>query len=127
MGEAQVQVRIDRPADEVWKVVGDFGGLAGWLPGVESCRLEGDERILAMMGMEVTERLVRRDDAKRVIAYGITGGIPVERHQATITVEPDGDASRVTWVVDVAPDSMTDMMKGAYEQGLQALKAHVER
>ena len=56
----------------MWAVVGDFGGLGGWLPGVDSCRVEGDDRHLAMMGMEITEHLVRKDDAERQIVYGIT-------------------------------------------------------
>src|SRR5438105_15878717 len=126
MGRAEAEITIARPADEVWAVVGDFGGLAGWMAGIESCRLEGDSRIIAMMGMEITEKLVRRDEQGRVLVYGIAGGVPVEHHQATITVEPDGDGTRVTWAVEVEPDSMTDLFCQTYEQGLAGLKSHCE-
>ena len=125
MGQAEVDINIKKSPDEVWAVVGNFGGLADWLPGVESCRLEGDDRVLAMMGMEITERLVSKDDAARQIVYGIVAGAPVERHQATITVHPDGDGSRVTWLVDT-DDAMTDMMSQIYQGGLVSLKGHVE-
>jgi len=125
MSQAEAKIEIARKPDEVWAVVGDFGGLGAWLPGVDSCRVEGDDRHLAMMGMEITEHLVRKDDAERQIVYGITDGVPVERHQATITVRPDGDGSTVTWVVDT-DDAMTDMMVSIYQQGLESLKNHLD-
>ena len=42
MGTATNEIDIDRPADDVWKVVRDFGGLAEWMPGIEKCRVEGN-------------------------------------------------------------------------------------
>ena len=125
MGQARAEIEIGRPAGDVWGVVGDFGGIAGWMPGVESCTIDGDDRILAMMGMEITERLERRDDDDRVLVYRIVGGVPVENHKATITVVPDGAGSLVTWDVEVGPDEMTDMMHQVYQQSLQALKDHL--
>jgi carbon monoxide dehydrogenase subunit G len=125
MGEARAETTIQKPADEVWAVVGNFGDL-GWMPGVESCRVEGDDRILAMFGMEITERQLRRDDAKRTLTYGIVGGpVQVDKHEATITVNPAGDGSHVTWDVDT-DDSMLDMMKGSYQGALDALKAKLD-
>jgi len=125
MGQAQVDIDIKADPDKVWAVVGDFGGLEKWLPGVESCRREGDDRHLEMMNMKISERLVRKDDAARQIVYEITDGVPVEHHQATITVSPSGDGSSVTWLVDT-DDAMTELMSQMYQQGLVALKEHVE-
>ena len=128
MGHAVSEVSIARPADDVWALAGQFGDLHTWMPGIESCEVEGDDRRLSMMGMTVVETLRHRDDASRTISYSITSGdVPVDSHQATITVHPDGDgASRVTWEVDVQPDSMTDVMKGAYDSALQGLKTKLE-
>ena len=125
MGKAEVDINIKAAPDKVWAVVGDFGGLAGWLPGVESCEVQGDDRVVEMMNMKITEQLVNKDDGARQIVYGITDGVPVETHQATITVLPDGNGSRVTWLVDT-DDAMTEMMSQIYQQGLVALKEHVE-
>ncbi|MHB8328421.1 MAG: SRPBCC family protein [Acidimicrobiales bacterium] len=125
MGEARAEIEIAASADTVWAVAGDFGGLGEWMPGIESCRVDGDDRILGLMGMEVTERLERRDEAERVLVYRIVGGVPVGNHCATITVNPHGEGSRVTWDVEVEPDDMTGMLQGMYQQALQALKAHV--
>jgi mxaD protein len=126
MGKAEVDININQSPDKVWAVIGDFGGLGTWMPGIESCRLEGDDRVLAMMGMEITERLVRKDDDARQLVYGIVSGAPVEHHEATITVHPDGDGSRVTWAVDT-DDAMTEMMGQIYQGGLVALKEHAEK
>ena len=60
------------------------------------------------------------------ITYGIIDGVPVESHEATITVTGSGDGTHVTWVVDAAPDDMADLMQSVYQQSLEALKAHVE-
>ena len=128
MGSATNEIDIDRPADEVWKVVADFGGLAEWMPGIDACRREGDDRILEMMGMELVESLRRCDDDTRTLVYGITKSpMPIEHHEATITVMPAGDASsHVTYSVEVVPDSMTDIMSNAYAGALQSLKSTVE-
>jgi len=32
-------ITINAPADEVWAVIGDFGGIQRWAPGTESSRL----------------------------------------------------------------------------------------
>jgi mxaD protein len=125
MGKGTTEIKIARKPDEVWAVVGDFGGLGAWLPGVESCRVEGDDRHLAMMGMEITEHLIRKDEDGRSITYGITAGVPVEKHEATITVSPDGDGSTVTWDVE-ADDAMTEMFVQVYQQGLESLNKHLE-
>jgi carbon monoxide dehydrogenase subunit G len=126
VGNGQAVIDIDAPADEVWAVIGDFGGIGDWMPGIESCRVVGEDRILATMGMEITERLVSKDDDGRVLTYSITNGAPVETHQAAITVNPTGDTSQVTWVVDATPDEMAEVMASIYQQSLEALKKKVE-
>ena len=126
MGSGQAQIDIAGSPDDVWAVVGEFGGISGWMPGIESCRVEGENRILDTMGMTITERLVAKDDAGRAITYEIAEGAPVESHQAVITVSPAGDGSQVTWTVDATPDEMADLMVTIYQQALDALKTHIE-
>lgn len=125
MGKGQATIDIDKPADEVWAVVGDFGGIGGWMPGIESCRVEGDDRILDTMGMTITETLRSKDDAARAITYSVVDGAPAEQHEATVTVTAEGDGSRVTWDVEATPDEMADLMATIYQSALDALKAHV--
>ncbi len=126
MAERTAEIDVEGSPEAVWALVGDFGGIAGWMPGMESCRLEGDNRILDTMGMTITEKLVARDESARAITYSIVDGVPVESHEATITVSPAGTGSHVTWEVDAVPDEMADLMQTIYQQSLEALKSHVE-
>jgi mxaD protein len=125
MGKARAEIGIARPPDEVWAVAGDFGGIGDWMPGVESCVCDGTDRILRLMGMEIIERLVRRDDDAREMTYAIVGGVPVANHFATVSVVPEDSGSRVLWDVDVEPDDMVAMMQQVYQQNLQVLKEHL--
>ena len=127
MGFATAEIDIAKDPQEVWAVAGDFGGIGKWMPGVESCIVvaNGDDRVLRMMGMEITERLEKRDDEERVLVYGIVGGVPVGNHRATVSVMPSAGGCRVTWDVEVEPDTMTDLMQQTYAGALQALKEYV--
>ena len=126
MAERTATIDIAGTPDAVWAVAGDFGGIADWNEGIDSCRVDGDTRVIEAMGMTITEALVSKDDAARSISYSVVDGVPVESHQATITVSPSGDGSHVTYVVDAEPESMADLMQGVYQATLEALKSHVE-
>jgi carbon monoxide dehydrogenase subunit G len=121
MAEGAVDVTVGAPPDEVWAKLGDFGGIAEYFPGLESCRLEGDDRVIAMFGMEIRERLVARDDAARTLTYSVVAGVPVDSHRATITVEPDGEGSKVTWSYDVTPDEMAPVFGDTYKSALASV------
>jgi carbon monoxide dehydrogenase subunit G len=126
MGEARAEITIDRPADEVWATIGNFGELT-WMPGVDSSELDGDVRTLSMFGsMRVVERQFARDDDERTLTYGIIDGdMKPEVHRATIKVNPAGSGSFVTWDV-TTDDAMVEVMQGAYTGALEALKAQLE-
>ena len=127
MGQRTAEIDIDGSPDAVWALAGDFGGVAGWMPGVDSCRIEGENRVLETMGMTITEQLISKDDAARAITYAVIDGVPIESHEATVTVTASGDGTHVTWVVDAAPEEMADLMHAVYQQSLEAMKANVER
>jgi carbon monoxide dehydrogenase subunit G len=123
MAEGAVDVIVDATPDEVWAKVGDFGGVGDFLPGIDTFRLEGDDRIIGMFGMEIRERLLNRDDATRSISYSVIEGVPIESHTATMTVEADGDGSKVTWAYNVVPDEMAPIFGDTYKAGLAAIQA----
>jgi carbon monoxide dehydrogenase subunit G len=131
MGLGRAEISIGVSPEDVWAVVSDFGGIDKWMPGVESCRLEGEDRVLGMLGMEVVEKLYNSDASKRELVYGIVGGsVPVDSHRATITVarvpETGGGGSRVVWEVEVEPEDMVPVMEQVYGQSLEALRHHLE-
>ena len=128
MAEGKAEVSIDRSPDEVWKLVREFGGLDEWMPGVESCTVEGDVRTLGMMGIEVKEQLRSIDEAARSVSYSVIESPMrnLESHLATITVEPEGTGSHVTWSVDVVPDDLLAVFVPIYEGSIAELKKKVE-
>jgi carbon monoxide dehydrogenase subunit G len=123
MAEGAVDVLVDAPPDEVWAKVGDFAGVADFLPGIDTFRIEGDVRVIGMFGMEIKERLLSRDDATRSLSYSVIDGVPVESHTATMTVEAEGDGSKVTWSYDVTPGEMAPIFGDTYKAGLAAIAA----
>jgi Polyketide cyclase / dehydrase and lipid transport len=127
VGSGEATVSISAAPDAVWALAGDFGGLDGWMPGVDSCRLEGDIRVLSVLGMEISEKLVRRDDAERILEYSIIESpLAAEHHLGRVQVHDEGAGSRVTWYVEVTPDQLTDLLLGTYQQALDTLKSHLE-
>ena len=61
MADGKAEVKIAKSPDEVWDLVGNFGGLADWMPGVDSCELDGDVRKLQTMGLEIHEQLMEHE------------------------------------------------------------------
>jgi carbon monoxide dehydrogenase subunit G len=123
MAEGAVDVTVNATPDAVWAKVGDFGGVGDFFPGIESFRLEGDDRVIGMLGLEIRERLLARDDATRTISYSVIDGVPLESHTATISVESAGEGSKVIWAYDVKPDEMAPIFGDTYKGALAAVEA----
>ena len=126
MSTATAELAINATPDAVWAVVRDFYGIGGWMPGIETCEAEGEDRLVGMMGMSIREHLVKRDESNKALTYSITDGAPIESHEATITVHDADSGSRVTWDVTATPDDMANLMQGLYQQALEALKTKAE-
>jgi mxaD protein len=126
MADASTEITVNATPDATWAVIRDFHGLADWMPGIDELVSDGDDRVLSMMGMSIRERLVKLDEPGKALTYTIIEGAPVESHEATLTVSPDGDGSKVVWDVSVTPDEMAPMFEGIYAQALIPLKAKAE-
>lgn len=125
MASDQVETEVPASPEAVWTVVGDFWAIGDVMPGIDACRRDGDDvRVLTMGGNEIRERLVARDDSSRSITYGIVAGVPVERHEATISLAPSGSGTRVTWAFDVEPDQLAPLLAATYSQALEGLRRH---
>ncbi|HXZ15822.1 MAG TPA: SRPBCC family protein [Roseiarcus sp.] len=89
------------PPDAVWAKLGDFCGIAKFLPGI-TCTLSDDGKVRTLKTPEggvVVERLDNRDDAARTYSYTIleAGPLPVANYHSTISVQPAGVGSSVVW------------------------------
>lgn len=121
MASGTVDVTVAATPEVVWTMVGDFGGVVHFVPGIDSLRLEGDTRIVGMFGAEVREKLLSRDEDAMMISYSVIDE-PIESHRATITVEPIGQGSKVTWAFEVLPDEMAPILADIYEAALASLQ-----
>jgi carbon monoxide dehydrogenase subunit G len=127
MATIRHHTRINRPADEVWKVVSDAGTM-DWFPAAESSSLNGNVRTVTFSGgVSVEEEIVTNDDDLRRFQYRIIGGsMPVESHLGTIDVLEDGDGSIVIYSTDVTPDGLAKPMNSSLRAAVDGLKTHLE-
>lgn len=126
MASIHAETEISRPPDEVWKVVGDFDGLAGWAPGIQASRREGNRRHLTAGTMEIVEEELSRDDSARTYTYGLVGSPGVEKHVVTVRALPEGQGTKVTLDCECEPESLTALFEPTYASFMKALKAHFE-
>ena len=121
----------------VWEMAGGFETIGEWHPAVASLKMvEGEKeprRLITLAdGAIVDERLVELDDAKRSQTYTILESpIPLTNYFATISVQPEGAGSRITWSANYDPNpgqdaTCVEIVSGIFESGLEALKQQLE-
>ena len=144
-------IAIKAPADKVWALAGDFGGIQRWSPGTESSRLvlrkrneTGAIRLLRRRsnGTQVTEKLLDYDPLNRRMAYTyVDGAVGASDYYSVLTVKDAGDGTSIVewrgtfkrlayWTDNPPPgqDDKTslDFLNNAYKAGLANLKKVLE-
>jgi uncharacterized protein YndB with AHSA1/START domain len=129
MASIRKELIVDAPADHVWAALRDIGQVHTRLARefVIDTRLDGDSRLVTFANGEVVrERIVDIDDRARRLAYAVVDW-RTTHHNASFQVTPDGDGrSRLTWVTDLLPDSLADLVGGFVDQGCVAIKRTLE-
>lgn len=109
--QVDTQREFEQPADQVWKIGGDFAGLQAWLPGITALRVEGSGaadaggnavRVIDLFDGSVTkERLEWVDEAQRAYSYRIISAKGIDEradYVATFRVTAlDANRCRVDW------------------------------
>ncbi|MFC8047237.1 SRPBCC family protein [Nocardia sp. NPDC057353] len=117
--------------DAVWKVVGDVGAIASWIPAIESVRMDGDTRhaTFAGGGGDAVERIVEHDDAGRSYLYEyLSGPLPLQEYRSRITVEAQDGGSRISWDATFTSGSaagdeeLATAIRGIYRDALDRLR-----
>lgn len=127
MATIRKHTRIAKPADEVWKVVSDAGGVSDWFPVIQSSEASGNTRSCELGdGTKLTEEIVTNDDELRRFQYRITEGVPVDFHLGTVDVLEDDGGSLVVYSTEVQPDDLGSMMDQVVAQGIEGLKQYCE-
>lgn len=113
MTEVRVEAELGASVEEVWKIVGDFGGFieAMGLPVELAGEGIGQTRKIFLGSEPTVERLESLDeDVKRVQYSVVEGGLPVRDYLATMQLAAVGDGrTRLEWSSTFLP---TDGMSG---------------
>lgn len=89
-------------ADRAWSVVGEVAGLATWVPGLETCVVDGNRRVCTFAdGRVQNETIESIDDDTRSYAYSVdVTDTPMARNEGKFRVdEMDDGSSMVRWTV----------------------------
>jgi uncharacterized protein YndB with AHSA1/START domain len=111
MATIDVSRTVAAPVGTVWDVVTDLRGMSEFtrFRRVELER-EGDPppnglgaiRVMHLVGPPVREQIVAFEPPRR-FAYRLLSGIPVKDHVGTIELEPAGEGTRMSYVLETTP------------------------
>ncbi len=136
MASLALSQKLNASADDVWALVGGFGGVAEFHAATSGCDLEegGSVRRLHIADSpgQLVERLLHFDDAARTYSYTIIDvvdfAVPFTNYHSTIQVVPDADGGcTVTWegsgepVGDHTDEDCQNFWRFIYETGFKGL------
>ena len=120
--------------DEVWKMVGDFGGFitALGIPVELDGEGIGQTRKITIGEAPTVERLEERDEADHRLVYSIVSGpFPFQDYRSTMQLRPAGPGrTRLTWSCTFQPTPGADeqeacnLVRGIYQGGIAGMKAY---
>jgi hypothetical protein len=125
---------IPASPDAVWRIGGDAGNIADWLPAIEKSHLVGDIRhaTFAGGGGDATERIVEHNDAGKYYVYEyLTGPLPLKFYRARFEVGEHPEGCIVTWSSEFGAGSaeeeaaLAQAIAGIYRDGMAGLAVAV--
>lgn len=128
LGSIRHEIRIHRPAAQVWALAGDPARLHEWFPGVTSCTVDGSTRVITLgSGLPMPEEILVNDGVQRRFQYRITA--PIFRyHRGTIDIIDLGDGTCLgVYSTDADPRTMALTIGGGTAGALDELKRQMEQ
>lgn len=131
MASIRHEVMIEAAADKVWGAVRDVGAIHTRLAPdfVTDTKLEPGARLVTFAnGMTAKELIVDVDDAGRRLVWSVVESPRLTHHNASMQIFADGPGRcRAVWIADILPSELAGFMRGMIEQGMNAMKKHLER
>ena len=127
LGSVRHEVRIRRPAADVWALAGDAARLHEWFPGIASCTVDGTSRVVTTgTGLPLSEEILVDDPVQRRFQYRITAPI-FRHHRGTIDVIDLRDGtSLVVYSTEADPRAMALTIGGGTAGALDELRRILE-
>ncbi len=138
MTQVSCKTTIDKSADAIWLVIGDFGAAGQYLNGVVTCTVEGEgigaQRTLTSAdGSTIIERLETLDEVAHQLGYTLLTDTPFRNCLTTMTIcELAPKLVELEWSATFEPDGIpaneaVEMLEGALSANCLALKQFMER
>jgi uncharacterized protein YndB with AHSA1/START domain len=126
-GTVRREVRIGRPADEVWAIVGAPERIQEWFPGIVASTVDGRSRVITTgTGIPMPEEILTVDPILRRFQYRITAPM-FREHLSTLDVVDLGDGTCLAvYGVDASPSVLALMIGGAAGNALENLRDQLE-
>jgi hypothetical protein len=137
MEKRRAETVIDKPADEIWARVADFGDIT-WIPNTEDCEFDGVCRRVSRKAWDfvLVQRLDDYDSVNRTYTYSLPEPLSFESllgpdkivHTltGTLAITPiDANHSTVTWDIETE-DFLIAGVLAEYQDTLEVLKAELE-
>jgi polyketide cyclase/dehydrase/lipid transport protein len=131
MGSIRKAAKLNVSPDTVWDAVRDFGAphtrlVPGFVTGVE---MDGEDRIVTFAnGAVQREPLVSVDDEERRLVYSaVDSPLGATHYNAAVQVTSNGEGtSRLVWLIDFLPDTISSDLEAAMERGVQTMEETLE-
>jgi hypothetical protein len=99
--------------DQVWAVIGKFGGM--WHPLIADVKLTGEgvgqlRTIETIDGKQIIERLEAMDNSQQLYRYTNVSGLGVVDYTGTFDLKPKGSGSSVEWRVQFLADNQPTLI-----------------
>ena len=129
MASIRRETLINVPAEKVWAALADVGSLHTKLvPGfVTGCDYDGQVRVVTFgNGLTVREQIIDVDAERRRVAWSAEGANLSHYSASAQVVSSGGNTCRVVWLADLLPHEAAPAIAAMIEQGLAAMKRHLE-
>ena len=131
MGSIRKETMLDVSPDAVWDAVRDFGAphtrlVQGF---VSETEMDGEDRIVTFVtGVVQREPLVSVDEEERRLVYSaVDSPLGATHYNAAVQVISNGDGgTRLVWLIDFLPNSISSNLDAAMERGVQSIKETLE-
>jgi uncharacterized protein YndB with AHSA1/START domain len=126
-GSMRYEIRIARPAADVWALAGDAAKLHLWFPGIKDCVVDGTTRVITTnSGIPMPEEILLCDNTQRRFQYQLK--VPMfKHHRGTIDVIDLGDETcLVVYSTEADPRAMALVIGGGTHEALHELKRQME-
>lgn len=122
MASLRHERRIAASADVVWDVVRSPESIPNWFPGIVSCTVDGDVRVITTAtGMEIPEKIMTIDSTIRRFAYRVTAPLYTFHLGVIDVIEIGQFDSLCVYSTTAEPDTLALLIAGGTVGALEEI------